>query len=135
MENLYEDEYIQIRLDDAHSCLEWEWKKFVPSDKYKELLDKAQQLFQDKGCNKFLSDLKAMKAVPQDAQQWTDADWFPRMLQGGLKYIAVVNPDMGGGSMSMRKMKEEIEAKLSAIGVTQKFFNTIGEARAFIASI
>ena len=56
MENLYEDEYIQIRLDDAHSCLEWEWKKFVPSDKYKELLDKAQQLFQDKGCNKFLSD-------------------------------------------------------------------------------
>ena len=95
MQNLYEDEYMQIRYDEAHNCIEYNWKKFASSAKYKELLDKVYQFFVDKRCDRFLADARQMKAIPEDAQVWTDTDWFPRMIQAGTKFIAVVNPELG----------------------------------------
>ncbi len=134
MDILYEDEFMQVRHDEVHNCIEYSWKKFASSEKYKELLDKVYQFLVEKKSDRFLADATLMKAIPQDAQAWTDTDWFPRMIQAGTKFIAVVNPELGGGSMAMRKMREEMEEKTRAIGIIQTFVDTLQKARDFIAS-
>jgi len=135
MELLYEDKYIKINLDKAHSCLEYSWLQFTPAEEYKKLLDKVYDYTIQYGITKLSTDVKDMRVIPQDAQEWTNTDWFPRMMQQGVKHYAISRVKPGGASMSIKAMEQAVKEQMAMAGVTTEYFDDIESARKWIESL
>ena len=132
---LYEDDNIIIRLPDIPKCLFWKWKKYVPQETYKELLEKIYNFTREHGCDKVIMDLTDMKARSQELQQHIETNFFPRMIQLGVLSWANVKPAMGGGSMNVKKMDKDLTDVRDEHGVAVLFFDTMNEARNWLKSV
>lgn len=66
------------------------WKGFASSPQFREALELALSVVQEKGVENWLGDLKHMQMIlPQD-EEWTTQHWFPSIAATGLKKMAIV---------------------------------------------
>lgn len=88
--------------------------KFIYGEKFRAVLNKGVEIFQQYGAQKWLSDDRKNSALPTDDTEWAFNDWFPRAFGCGWKYWAIVMPDKVAGQMNMNRfMKTYIEQGLN----------------------
>ena len=133
MERLYEDRNIEIRLDKINKCIEYNWKDFVPSEEYMELLEKVYNYSIQHECDKNLVDMRNMKVIPEEVVDWMQSDWLPRMLQEGIVRFALINTKSIIAGMTVGKIVDGVREVGSERGLKNAFFDDLDEARAWIA--
>jgi len=92
MEILYEDDKIIIRINRPKKLLEYEWKKFVSENAFKNSLERVYDNICDHDVDKCLVDRTKFSILPSHMQNWWENTWFPRIKDNGIKKIAVVCP-------------------------------------------
>lgn len=128
MSVLFENEYSTIYLDDK-KYIEYEFKKYVPSDEFKLILEKVFELSKQNSCKVILPNMKNMKVIPDDVQEWIKNDWFPRMIGIGVKTYVMVNPD----SVIAKSTTANIDVKPDEYGITSVFVSGLQEAKDWIS--
>jgi hypothetical protein len=103
----------------------------VLPQKFKEILDRVYDYIGHYQCKALLADLSNMQAIPQDVQAWIEADWFPRMLQRGVKFYAMVKPTSALANMTM----DNIHIDEDKNGIKNGYFQDHGQARAWLDSL
>lgn len=90
-------------------AVEVQWKAFAKGDEFKEALNKGLELIRQKGASKWLGDTSNMSAISADDQHWSNTDWFPRAISGGIKRMAVVIPKSAIAKMSVQNIVSKFD--------------------------
>jgi len=126
--NYFDAPYLSINWDDDCNCVCMEWKKFVKGRGYRDGLDKGLELAVSKSTARWLADLRMMNVVDIDDQAWSNEDWFPRAMAGGIMYMAIVVPEDEFAKMSVNSIMGKVPE--SAIQVA--YFEENGEAKQWL---
>lgn len=104
---------------------------FLSPDEFKTVANQLLDILETKRLKKQLNDIKQMKVLKPEVQEWLNTDWFPRAQKIGLKYFAFVVPDDIFGKMSMDGANKNAQ---NAFGIEIQYFNNLDAAKNWLIS-
>jgi hypothetical protein len=64
----------------------------IGGDEFRSILNMGAETLREHGASKWLSDDRNNASLSQEDTDWSINDWFPRSVQAGWKYWALVVP-------------------------------------------
>lgn len=86
-----------------------DWEGFVSRELFREAMDAGIGLLEGRDASKLLGDSREMNTLNQDDQEWSFADWPPRVGAAGLEHLAVAYPESVVAAMSVDNVIEATE--------------------------
>jgi hypothetical protein len=123
-EIIIDNEYASLWFYPEHKIVHHKFHQFIHGDKFREVLMKGADLFEQKGCKKWLSDDRNNSALRAEDIEWGNQNWAPRVLNAGWKYWALMMPDKVLGKMNMRPLIDQYLEQ----GVKVEIFDDVDEA-------
>ena len=108
-----------------------EFVGFLKPDEFKSIANKLIQMLEEKDLKRQINDVKLMKVLSQDTQNWLNTDWFPRAKEAGLKFFAFVVPEDIFGKMSMKGANRKAE---NMLGIEIQYFSDMELAKDWVKS-
>ncbi len=108
-----------------------EFHKLNYGDSLRSFLLKGTELMKEKGADKWLSDDRKNPVLRSEDMEWGAQNWFPKTLEAGWKYWAIVTPEKAITKANMDQLAEDY----TKAGVTTRFFSTPEEALAWLESL
>lgn len=90
MEQLHKATNIEIRFDPETHILFCNWIGFQNEDLLKKSGEIIHDLLKQKNCTKILNDNTQVQGPWYHSAEWTAKEWFPLMIEAGLKHFAWV---------------------------------------------
>jgi len=118
--------------DSDINAVVWEINGFVKPDEFKKIGSESHKLRKKYAVNKQLNNVKNMKVLTSDIQNWINNDWFPAAKETELKHFAFVVPEDIFGKASMEIVNVEAKEKF---GVTIEYFSNENSAKKWLKSI
>ena len=135
IKKLFKDRNIVISLNPKNESIEFVWKKYISSELFKKALDQVYDCFFEEGYKNALCDMRKMGAIPQEAQDYIDTKWMPRMIHLGVKTYAFVTPQSASIGHTVDQLREQRAEKEAQAGVKTFFYSSLDAARDCIASM
>ena len=85
-----DDPYVRLSMDLDRSIVRVEWKRYPPTEIYRNTLERALHLIRDRALQFFLTDQRRRGAILREDERWLLDDWSPRMAGAGLRGAAIV---------------------------------------------
>ena len=127
----YQIPNLSVRWDGALQSIIMEWTGFIHGGDFKKTVNQGLNLLiENKGC-KWLADLSKMEVIAQEDQRWIDEEWFPQAAKTGVKYIAMVRPQMILAQMSVRR----VTGKVGELEIETAYFDSVEQAREWLKNI
>ncbi|NVO09188.1 MAG: hypothetical protein HXX16_04425 [Bacteroidales bacterium] len=104
---------------------------FLSSDEFKAVANQLLNILETKNLKKQLNDVKRMKVLKPEVQEWLNTIWFPKAQKVGLRYFAFVVPDDIFGKLSMEGANKNAS---NAFGVEIQYFNNLDNAKNWLIS-
>lgn len=104
----YEETHLTARYDDELDMVVMEWHDFAKSERYREGLNAGLELVHEHDATNWLADLRDMGTVPQEDQEWSNEEWFPRAIESSLSNMAIVQPESVLANMSVEEIMQEV---------------------------
>lgn len=105
-------------------------KKFTGGKDLRELLDKGYDLLKTNGASSWLSDDRNNGALSAADEEWAKTNWFPRVLNAGWKYWAIVMPEKVIGQMNIKRFVSDY----ARAGISANLFSDPSEAMRWLES-
>jgi hypothetical protein len=121
----FNEHFLTIHWDEAHKCVVMEWKAFAKSAEFRRGLDKGLELLTNKKAARWLADMRKMGTIGVEDQKWSNEDWFPRAVRGGIRYMALVMPASALASMGVKNIMNTI----GNIPIETQYFDSPDKAR------
>ncbi len=129
-EIIIDNEYASLWYYPEQKIVHHKFHQFIHGDKFREVLMKGADLFEQKGCVKWLSDDRNNSALRAEDIEWGNQNWTPRVINAGWKYWALMMPDKVLGKMNMRPLIDQYLKQ----GVNVEVFDDVDEALKWLAS-
>jgi len=104
---------------------------FLSPDEFKTLANQLLNILETKKIKKQLNDVKQMKVLKPEVQEWLNTIWFPKAQKIGLRYFAFVVPDDIFGKMSMDGANKNAS---KVFDIEIQYFNTLENAKNWLVS-
>lgn len=104
---------------------------FLSPDEFKTIANQLLDILEKKKAKRQLNDVKRMKVLKPEVQEWLNTIWFPKAQKIGLKYFAFVVPDDIFGKMSMDGANKNAT---ETFGIEIQYFNTVENAKKWLIS-
>lgn len=131
METYKDYNFLNISFDPSISTVVMQWKSFAKSEDFRTGLNEGLELLKSKGTSKWLADLRDLGTVAQVDQEWSNNDWYPRAIGGGIRKMAIVMPKSVISSMSVKNILTKVEG----VNIETNYFDTVEEAKKWMASV
>jgi hypothetical protein len=127
--NVVDDKaHLMIHWDAAGKAVVMEWKTFASGPAFRNGLDMGLDTIMKKGSHRWLADLRELSVVGSSDRDWSNEDWFPRAIAGGITRMALVVPNGVLAQMSV----DMIMSKVDDIGLETHYFDSVDEARKWL---
>ncbi|PLX02567.1 MAG: hypothetical protein C0595_10290 [Marinilabiliales bacterium] len=124
----FDEDYLEIHWNENGKYVLMMWKGFAQGDSYRLGLNKGLELIESKKSNCWLADLREMKVLSLEDQDWSNNDWFPRAIKGGIRKMAIVLPTSSLGKIGVKSIMK----KVGGIEIETSYFPTIKEAEKWL---
>lgn len=104
---------------------------FLSFDKFTRIASKTHDLRKKNNSIKQLNDIRQMKVLSNDIQDWIENIWFSAAVESGLKYFAFVVPEDKFGRLTMKNVNDYKHLKFN---IKIKYFTDINEAEEWLLS-
>jgi len=104
---------------------------FLSPDEFKTIAIQLLNIIDAKKLKKQLNDVKRMKVLKPEVQEWLNTIWFPKAKSIGLRYFAFVVPDDIFGKLSMEGANKNAT---DAFGIEVQYFNSLDNAKNWLIS-
>ena len=121
--------FITIHWDEDIRAVVMEWTKYAISVRFRRALNEGLDLLVEKGAHRWLADLRCLGPVGPKDQEWSNNDWFPRGLAGGITRMALVVPDSTLSRLSVDAIMQQVKYTQLAT----QYFDSVEEARCWLA--
>jgi stage II sporulation SpoAA-like protein len=117
-----------VRWDPVLKAAHIEWQGWADESEYR-LANNAiiRALTVHKG-SRALGDCRNMKVTKQSNQDWSNREWFPRVIAAGLTRLALVTPKSGLAKMNV----EDMIARAPDSDLEVRYFPTVDQAKAWL---
>lgn len=100
------EKHLVLEYDEASRCIIQTWKGFSGSVKFREGVEKTNQLFKKNNpTKKFIVDATEAAVVAQEDTIWAAKTAIPIAIQNGLKYYALVVPKNVFSQLSLQNFR------------------------------
>jgi hypothetical protein len=123
------DEYVLVQADEDDKLISLKWSGYAPSKEFREILEEARANVATHGLKRWLADLRGMNAILRQDEQWTVADWFPRLAKTGLKRMAILMSSDYFNQMSVDRI---MQAATPEMPFDVAYFDNEESARAWL---
>lgn len=127
---LYQDESAKIYWDNEMQGIEFEAIRFVSTTALRATLQRTLDIIRQRKARRFLIGLVNIDCIPMEDLVWAETDWFPRCLQAGIKYVAMVMPKSLSALVAVDKSSSRINPDVS--GFVRRFFSDVEEGRQWL---
>ncbi|HEX6170927.1 MAG TPA: STAS/SEC14 domain-containing protein [Chitinophagaceae bacterium] len=124
-------EIYNIYFDKDINAVVMEWDGYATSKQFKQGTELMLNILIKNNCSKVLADIKDMKIIAMEDQQWLNEDFLPRATTFGFKAIAIVKPDYYFNKVAV----ETISYKVDKDKLTINFFDNVDEAKEWLSKI
>ena len=124
-------EIYNIYFDKELDCVVMEWDGYATSKQFKQGTELMLNTLIKNNCSKVLADIKDMKIIAMEDQQWLNDEFLPRATTFGFKAIAIIKPDYYFNKVAV----ETISYKVDKDKLTINFFDNVNEAREWLNKI
>ncbi len=125
---LFEEKYLKIHYNEEVNCIHMQWTGFATTEKYKNGMNTGLEKVKEKKVSRWLADMVDMAAISPDDQKWTNEDWFPRLLEAGVKTSAVVMSKDIFNQLAVKKIGQDMTNN----SYTMHFFDDLEEAKKWL---
>ena len=122
------ERWLTVRWDEWSQSVWMEWKAYCEGDEFRSGLDAGLTLLRQRRANRWLADLRQLGPVRQDDQQWSNQDWFPRAIAGGVRWMALVSPRAAVSRLSVK----QVMSKVNNVNLVTAYFDDLEVARAWL---
>ncbi len=105
-------------------------KKFIYGEAFQKFLLSGTELMRKNKAHKWLSDDRSSPVLRKEDTDWSTANWFPKTVEAGWKYWAIVQSVQPIGAINL----EQLAATFAKAGVIAKFFTDPVEAEKWLDS-
>jgi hypothetical protein len=120
-----------IYFDKEINSVVMEWDGYATSKQFKQGTELMLNTLIKNNCIKVLADIKDMKIIAMEDQQWLNEEFLPRATKFGFKAIAIIKPDYYFNKVAV----ETISYKVDKDKLTINFFDNADEAREWLSKI
>ena len=124
-------ETYNVYFDKDLSYVVMEWDGYATSKQFKQGTELMLNTLIKNNCSKVLADIKDMKIIAMEDQQWLNEEFLPRATTFGFKAIAIVKPDYYFNQVAV----ETISYKADKDKLTINFFDNIEQAKAWLSKV
>lgn len=124
MEMLQKAKNIEISFDEQNKILHCNWIGFQNKESIVKSGGDILNFLKKKGCSKVLNDNTQVTGPWQEAAEWTATEWFPAMINAGLKHFAWIFSTNIFSELSAKKAMPSSDVV--------KSFNSMKEAREWL---
>ncbi len=121
-------EIYNIYFDEDINSVVMEWNGYATSKQFKQGTELMLNMLIKNNCSKVLADIKDMKIIAMEDQQWLNEEFLPRATTFGFKAIAIVKPHYYFNKVAV----ETISYKVDKEKLTINFFDNSEEAREWL---
>ncbi|WP_338793025.1 STAS/SEC14 domain-containing protein [Bernardetia sp. MNP-M8] len=125
---LFEEKHLTIHHDEDTNCIHMQWIGFATSQKYRHGMNTGLEKVKEKEVTRWLANMAEMGAITPEDQKWTNEDWFPRLLESGIRTAAVVMSKDVFNQLAVKKIGEEMTDN----NYTMHFFDNLEEAKEWL---
>ena len=98
-----DNQYATLRYYPAEKIVHHTFHKAIGGAEFRAILNGGADLLARNGAHKWLSDDRNNSAMSDEDTQWSMTDWFPRAVQSGWKFWALVVPADGMAKLNMKE--------------------------------
>lgn len=124
-------EIYNIYFDEEINSVVMEWNGYATSKQFKQGTELMLNMLIKNNCSKVLADIKDMKIIAMEDQQWLNEEFLPRATTFGFKAIAIVKPHYYFNKVAV----ETISYKVDKEKLTINFFDNSEEAREWLSKL
>ena len=133
---LFDNEQIQIILDEVNFCLEYHWKENSERtmENFKEFMNKICYFAHVYNCNKLIPDLDNLNFASEEVKTWTKSEWFPNLVKNGITTFLITNPFSESVIKYIKNSEEFISNLRTNTTIRTFYFDDIASARDWLIS-
>lgn len=120
-----------IYFDKETDCVVMEWDGYATSEQFKEGTELMLNTLIQHNTSKVLADIKDMKIIGMQDQQWLDTHFLPRAVKFGFNAIAIIRPDSYFNKVAV----ESVSYKVDKEKLTINFFDNTDDAKNWLKNI
>jgi hypothetical protein len=124
----FDEPWLAIYWDDSCQAVRLEWKAYIEGEQVHLGLETGLALLQKNRASRWVADVRRLGPVRQVDQTWINQVWFPRAIEGGLRYLATVTPKSAIARMSVK----QIMSKVNDTEVFHSYFDELEQARQWL---
>ena len=128
---LFDKTYCKIHYYQESNVIHMDWNKHSSRNQFIEACDYALNIMKETNAKKMIADNSKVSVVAMENQNWLTQNWFPRALQLGFQYSAVIFSDDAFVKFAVKRIENNIEDKLFVV----HYFNELSPAKAWLEGI
>lgn len=126
----FEKDYLRIDYDQEENLITMNWKEAVVSEEFREGLNKGLECVEEHSIKHWLADVREMGALSNDDQEWSNNEWFPKIIKAGIKFMGVVISSDIFNQMTV----DEIMTKVPQTDIVHRNFDNMDKAKEWLLS-
>ena len=130
-EIIYDSPYATLWYHPESKIVHHKFHKSIYDQDYRDFFLLGTQTLKEHSAQKWLSDDQTNTLSGKEEMIWGKEIWFPKTVEAGWKYWAIVQPKNVIGQINMRKLVKEFSAQ----GIETRFFISIDEAMKWLESL
>lgn len=127
---LKDRDILALTFDPELQVVIMKWNGFSSSIEFRKANEDVLQKLQANASYKLIADLRQMKIIALQDQQWLYNNWLPRAITAGLSFVAIVESDDYFNRLTVDAVSQKIDDK-----ITIRYFNNILSARSWIRNL
>lgn len=127
----FEKFYCKIYFHDDLKAVHLDWNAQSTSGQFREACDFALNLLIEKKARKMIADNSKVSAVSEENQNWLIENWFPRAIEKGFEYSAVIQSNKEG----VKSALQFIVSKVSTNHVIVQNFQELSSAKQWLKKV
>lgn len=128
---LFDRPYCKIYFHSDIEAIHLDWDAQATSTQFIEACNFSLDLLIKRKVRKMIADNSKVSTVSVENQNWLIEDWFPRAVEEGFQYSAVIQSDKEAVKSALQLIVSKISNKL----VVVQNFNDLSSAKAWLAKI
>jgi hypothetical protein len=128
---LYNKTYCKIYLHREIQVVHLDWKGQASRDQFVDACNFSLQILIETGAKKMVADNSKVTFVSPENQRWLTENWFPRALEEGFQYSAVIS----ASNDEVRSALQLIVNQLNTKHIIVRYFADVAYAKTWLENV
>ena len=116
-------------------CVSMIWKGYATSAQFRDANERVLLEVQQRRSSKLLGDAKEFVLIGATDQSWLSSNWIPRVLQAGVRKIALVMPRFYFNRVAVDAVTQRLAQNVANDLVSIEYFESRDAARAWLSAV